>query len=314
MLSPLFARTTPLQLPPVCRCKKHGICPTCHITSSQFWSTARKYDLEGSVRHSEDTAFGQFCHTIRKYMPTPEQIDAGLHASPRISKTSIPAHAAPTLNAGADANDVSIVLCTHNRDVQKHNADILHRLCGEHVVPVLLDFRREKITMPSTHAPEPIQHWLVKPGFHTLPSVAVGAPVMFTTNFLGKASNSDIGTVIDLEFDDSEPAMLLKVFVRLHHNNATVQVSRTVKETQRHNFLEYSKATFPLQLAYAMTAHKAQGATIMKPVIIDAEGAFEHGQLYVLFSRVTKSSLITVSGRLTPEHFQPIQIPGINIH
>ncbi len=301
-----------LQLPPVCKCKKHGICPTCHITSSQFWPLAKKYDLEGSVRHCEDTAFGQFCHTIRKYTPTPEQIDAGLHASPRISKASIAARAAPTQNAGADAHDVSTVLCTHNRDVQKHNADILHRLCGEQVVSVPLDFRREKIKMPPIHAPELIQHWLEKPGFHTLSTVAVGAPVMLTANFLGKASNSDVGTVVNLEFDDNDPNMLLKVFVQLHHNNAIVQVSRTVKQTQRHNFLEYSKATFPLQLAYAMTAHKAQGATIVKPVIVDAEGAFEHGQLYVLFSRVTKSSLITIAGKLTPEHFQPIQIPGLN--
>eukprot|EP00983_Pelagomonas_calceolata_P061056 1146649-Pelagomonas_calceolata.AAC.1 len=65
-------------------------------------------------------------------------------------------------------------------------------------------------------------------------------------------------------------------------------------------------------LAYAMTAHKAQGLTISRPVIIDAESAFEAGQLYVLFSRVTGASLLTICGKLTPEIFKPVKILGIN--
>eukprot|EP00983_Pelagomonas_calceolata_P023889 751877-Pelagomonas_calceolata.AAC.2 len=32
-------------------------------------------------------------------------------------------------------------------------------------------------------------------------------------------------------------------------------------------------------LGYALTAHKAQGLTISRPVIMDAESAFEAGQL-----------------------------------
>ena len=40
----------------------------------------------------------------------------------------------------------------------------------------------------------------------------------------------------------------------------------------------------PLRLAWAITIHKSQGLTFEK-AIIDAQGAFAHGQTYVALSR-----------------------------
>jgi ATP-dependent DNA helicase PIF1 len=42
----------------------------------------------------------------------------------------------------------------------------------------------------------------------------------------------------------------------------------------------------PLQLCYASSAHKAQGKTILVPIVVKMQDIFAHGQAYVMFSRV----------------------------
>ena len=63
---------------------------------------------------------------------------------------------------------------------------------------------------------------------------------------------------------------------------------------KRHNFQHkytyeryYYKALFPIVLAYAMTSHKSQGATISTKAFVDIQNAFAPGLTYVVLSRTT---------------------------
>ena len=71
----------------------------------------------------------------------------------------------------------------------------------------------------------------------------------------------------------------------------------------------FFKSTFPLTLAYAMTGHKCQGATFKTRTIVHMLSAFTPGLLYVMLSRVSKRTLLSVVGELTPDLFVPVKLP-----
>jgi ATP-dependent exoDNAse (exonuclease V) alpha subunit len=74
----------------------------------------------------------------------------------------------------------------------------------------------------------------------------------------------------------------------------------------------YTRSTFPLAFAYAMTGHKCQGATFRCLTIIDILTAFTPGLLYVMLSRVTKRDNLRIVGGLSPEMFVPVNLPMWN--
>ncbi len=68
--------------------------------------------------------------------------------------------------------------------------------------------------------------------------------------------------------------------------------TREVSEEEIGNFTQY-----PLKLAWAITIHKSQGLTFEK-VIVDAQAAFAHGQVYVALSRCKSFEGIVLRTRL----------------
>eukprot|EP00983_Pelagomonas_calceolata_P007170 233590-Pelagomonas_calceolata.AAC.1 len=198
-----------MQLPPVCPHKVtmnddgSTTCKKCHLTSSMFWNETENFDIEGSVRHNADAAFAQFCNVICKQIPTQNQIDTILSACTRISKEEVAMHAAPTPGAGADASDLSTVLCTHNRDVDTYNQSIINHLYGPQVLQVPLDFFANKEREELNTAPLAISNFLEKKGFHKLTHVAIGAPVFLTTN-TNTALNGDAGTVVEFHMQEDQ--------------------------------------------------------------------------------------------------------------
>mmetsp|Transcript_25352 Transcript_25352/g.68870 ORF Transcript_25352/g.68870 Transcript_25352/m.68870 type:complete len:517 (-) Transcript_25352:372-1922(-) len=301
------------QLPPVCqhRIKVNDdgstVCKKCHLTSSVFWDQTVKFDIEGSVRHNADPTFAEFCNVIRKHVPTQTQIYSTLSACKKISKDEVAMHAAPTAGEGANASDLSTVLCMHNDDVNKYNKATIKRLYGPSVFKIHVDFFANNMRRNLNAAPQFISAFLTKKGFHRLTHAAVGAPVFLTTN-TNTASNGDAGTIVQLHMEND---YLAEISVRMD-TGEIMSFKRTVSDSLIFSEVKYVKFTFPLMLGYAMTAHKAQGLTIPGPVIIDVEGAFEAGQMYVLFSRVTKASLLTICGKLTPDILMPVKIKGLN--
>ncbi|MEW4922495.1 helix-turn-helix domain-containing protein [Algibacter sp. 2305UL17-15] len=117
----------------------------------------------------------------------------------------------------------------------------------------------------------------------------VGAQVMFVKNDSSPEKryfNGKIGKVIHLDKDE--------VVVHCPDDDFNINVTPEIWENINYSVDPETKAItekkigsytqMPLRLAWSITIHKSQGLTFEK-AIIDAEGAFAHGQTYVALSR-----------------------------
>ena len=117
----------------------------------------------------------------------------------------------------------------------------------------------------------------------------VGAQVMFVKNDSNPEKryfNGKIGKVILLDADE--------VVVHCPDDDFNINVTPEVWENINYSVDKDTKAIteekigsytqMPLRLAWSITIHKSQGLTFEK-AIIDAQGAFAHGQTYVALSR-----------------------------
>jgi hypothetical protein len=85
-----------------------------------------------------------------------------------------------------------------------------------------------------------------------------------------------------------------------------VKVVRSLVKTKYHAGKAYTKSTFPIALAYAITGHKSQGATITNKTIIHVTEAFCPGLLYVMLSRVPSCDRLKIVAPVTPDMFKPM--------
>ncbi len=117
----------------------------------------------------------------------------------------------------------------------------------------------------------------------------VGAQVMFVKNDSSSEKryfNGKIGTIILLDKDevvvkcpDDEFNIITTPEV---WENINYTVDTETKAISENKIGAYTQ--MPLRLAWSITIHKSQGLTFEK-AIIDAQGAFAHGQTYVALSR-----------------------------
>ena len=117
----------------------------------------------------------------------------------------------------------------------------------------------------------------------------VGAQVMFIKNDSSPEKryfNGKIGKVILLEKDEVIvhcPEDDFNITTKLETwENIKYTVDKETKAISEDKIGSY--AQIPLRLAWSITIHKSQGLTFEK-AIIDAQGAFAHGQTYVALSR-----------------------------
>ncbi|MEM6396887.1 MAG: helix-turn-helix domain-containing protein [Bacteroidota bacterium] len=117
----------------------------------------------------------------------------------------------------------------------------------------------------------------------------IGAQVMFNKNDTGWPErlyyNGKIGTItgidgptIEVSCPGEDPIDVLPA-VWENRKYELDPATKTIKERVVGEYTQH-----PLRLAWAITIHKSQGLTFDK-VIIDAESAFAHGQVYVALSR-----------------------------
>lgn len=221
---------------------------------------------------------------------------------------NVPTH---QLQALAMATGDTTILCTHHDPMETLNARIMTRLYPRsvrHACPML----------STTGGREHFHEWLRRPGFHELPWVALGARVMLTANrdISKGAVNGAVGTIVDLEwgappaataYPGQAASIVLAIKVQLQHSGDVLRFTRTRSEYMyADQGRQYIKSTFPLALAYAMTGHKAQGATITGPVVLQVTDAFAPGLMYVMVSRVQTRDQLHLLQRLTPDMFTPM--------
>ena len=188
-----------------------------------------------------------------------------------------------------NATDGYISLTTHNNKVTQSNIAELDKLTGKSKT------YKAKI---EGNFPE-----------HTYPNkseliLKVGAQVMFIKNDSlpeKRYYNGKIGTVISL---DSDEVVVNCVGDNFNINakaelweNITYKVDATTKAITENKIGSYTQ--IPLRLAWAITIHKSQGLTF-KNAIIDAQGAFAHGQTYVALSRCKSLEGLVLRSKIEP--------------
>ena len=125
---------------------------------------------------------------------------------------------------------------------------------------------------------------------HAIITFKVGAQVMFNKNDSYPDRlfyNGKIGTITDINVASecikvecpNEPP--IDVFPATWENRV-FELNEKTKEVEEKIIGTYEQ--HPLKLAWAITIHKSQGLTF-ENVIIDAQAAFAHGQVYVALSR-----------------------------
>lgn len=184
--------------------------------------------------------------------------------------------------------DAYITLTTHNHSARNINAEQLAALSGkEHrfTAEIKGDF--------PAHAYPADEDLRLK----------VGAQVMFIKNdnsadrryYNGKigritAMDQEKGITVQCPGDESEITVN-----REEWHNRKYKLNEQAKEVEENIVGTFSQ--YPLRLAWAITIHKSQGLTFER-VILDAQAAFAHGQVYVALSRCKTFEGIVLRSRI----------------
>jgi hypothetical protein len=186
-------------------------------------------------------------------------------------------------------NEGYISLTTHNNKATQTNRLELEKLKG--------DSKAYKATVEGKF-PEHLY-----PNKEEL-KLKVGAQVMFVKNdsspeklyFNGKIVKvillNDDEVVVNCPEDDFNIVVNPEVW-----DNINYTVNAETKEISEGKIGSYTQ--IPLRLAWSITIHKSQGLTFEK-AIIDAKGAFAHGQTYVALSRCKSLESLVLKSKITP--------------
>lgn len=175
-------------------------------------------------------------------------------------------------------------LFARRAQVEMLNQDRLKMLPGKaREYPTLYMGRAQRLDELKRNAPVPEVLFLKE-----------GALVMFRQNDPEyRFVNGTLGRVARLKDDEIEVELF---------SGKTVEVKpATFSMLDAEGEVIASASNFPLNLAWACTIHKAQGATLDR-VHADLRGVWEHGQSYVALSRVRSLSDLTLEG-LGPRSF-----------
>ena len=131
----------------------------------------------------------------------------------------------------------------------------------------------------------------------------IGAQVMFVKNDSSPEKryyNGKIGKIILLDKDevvvncpDDDFNIVTKPEVWENIKYTVDSVTKAISEDKIGSYTQ-----MPLRLAWSITIHKSQGLTFEK-AIIDAEGAFAHGQTYVALSRCKSLEGLVLKSKIT---------------
>ncbi|MBI2674568.1 MAG: AAA family ATPase [Candidatus Yanofskybacteria bacterium] len=165
-------------------------------------------------------------------------------------------------------------LFPHNADVDKINLKELNELPGSPVSFIMKSRGNERFV-------EQLKKGCLSPEELKLKK---GAVVMFTkNNFELGYVNGTVGTVMGFsenDFDEEDVSPIVKT-----REGKKIIVGPAEWTVEENGEAIAKIEQLPLRLAWAMTIHKSQGATLDE-AFIDLKGAFVEGQGYVALSRV----------------------------
>ena len=169
------------------------------------------------------------------------------------------------------------LFCT-NAEAGLHNEGAMARLtgqCKEYGI-VRTGSEQEHRTWSSTAMP-----------FPPVLRLKVGARVLLTVNLRAQGlHNGSTGTVVSLADESAVVAFDCGVCTRIVRHKVEKAKDEAVLAT---------RAQLPLLVAFAISIHRAQGATL-DSVVIDLKRAFAAGQVYVALSRARRIDHIVLSG------------------
>ncbi|QIJ88206.1 DNA repair and recombination protein, putative helicase [Mesoflavibacter sp. HG96] len=194
-------------------------------------------------------------------------------------------------NFSPSENEGYIFLTTHNRKADQVNQSELDKLSSKTVS------YSAKVQGKFPEFSYPNEDKLV---------LKVGAQVMFIRNDSSPEKryfNGKIGKVIHLDKDevvvkcpDDDFTIITKPET---WENITYKVDKETDAIKEDKIGSYTQ--MPLRLAWSITIHKSQGLTFEKAVI-DAEGAFAHGQTYVALSRCKSLEGLVLKSKINSRH------------
>lgn len=179
----------------------------------------------------------------------------------------------------------TITLTTHNKKADSINASELDKLESKEVV-----------------LEASVQGRFPESAYPTLNKMVLkkGAQVMFIRNHQEELYyNGLIGSITDIKesYIKVKPTVGETILVEpidwKNMRYAVDEESGKIVQEELGSFNQY-----PLRLAWAVTVHKSQGLTFDK-VILDLEGTFASGQLYVALSRCRSLEGMTLSSKIS---------------
>lgn len=212
-----------------------------------------------------------------------------------VRDNNIDAETLSKLNARVNAPQQkdAITLTTHNRQADAINRRHMEALKGEQrTFEALLKGNFPEKSLPCDRTLE----------------IKIGERVMFVKNDSSgghRYYNGMLGTVTGFRYDDEEKKDYIEV---VNDDGDTILTGRETWESLRYKLnaktneieqeVEGTFSQYPLQAAWAVTIHKAQGLTFDR-VVIDAADAFAFGQVYVALSRCRTLEGLSLSTPLT---------------
>ena len=305
----------------------------------------RKFELTCQPRFSNDPEYAKFLNIIRKGRPTAAEIAHYLGEVRHITKVEAKQLVSDKIQAlCSHRKDVSeyneAALVNAFSALQRVDVPLLHNLNAQQAAtPILKKWLENSnfwnikqiaigarvaltnnidisngATNGSTGVVQALEYFMPRVAQEDDDEAYDGADLR-NTHWWGAEKGGEKVVFTDLS-DVPKEGVLLAVHVRLDGEEGP----NLLRITRSHFKRKYGtvacrdtfiKSTFPLTLAYSMTGHRSQGATIEGDVIIDVASAFSPGLLYVMLSRIKKRSQLRIVGRLTPDMFDPILI---NMH
>lgn len=244
------------------------------------------HELAIPMRHT-DPDFAALVREMRETNPSQDMLDSVL-VECIVHDTVV-----PDLLAKVDIT----VLCATNADVAAYN----HQALTAKFSPNDL----ADITPLGTARHQPaLADWFTDSRAHWLPQAAVGAEVMVLEN-IDLANDIANGARATMHAFKCRAGRLTTVVIRMQSTGCLRNITRNVIANYLFEGNSYSRPTFPLILAYAMTVHKCQGATL-DHVLLDIADPFSPGLLYVALFRVRTRATLRILHRPLASQCSPV--------